>query len=417
MRSVTSLHHRLLMGGALCFAATAAHATSPASLACYYTKLDDKTGVATGTLDAGPVLSGTWHHGKILSWGNLYRTTTPRAAVKAICDAGIKGLPGAGRVIGASATGAPWSGDFTYPIWHEGDLRPGEPIERIVSFGDSLTDTGNMLTASRQVFSAIFMGKTLPSSSWFAGRFSNGPSWVEYLAERNGLSLVNWAVGGAQTRNGKLGLIHGIGKQVDTYFEHIRDVKDYDPARTLFTFMVAGNDFVNDSKYATNIVSQQRKTLMDLVRHGARKVMVVNLPDVTRAPVFRMGRDDADKVRSQVDIYNSGLAGIVASVTREAVDTGIVRHKDELEIRIVDARARFDQVLADPRGFGFDNSTESCLEIDKESSFSYIQEQIPRKHCDASRFVFWDTLHPTTRMHELMSGWAAASAPRAWALK
>jgi outer membrane lipase/esterase len=54
-------------------------------------------------------------------------------------------------------------------------------FEQIVVFGDSLSDSGN------------------------AGRFSNGPVWVEYLAERLGLVLQpsraggsNYAVGGAR---------------------------------------------------------------------------------------------------------------------------------------------------------------------------------------------------------------------------
>src|SRR5918998_3827853 len=60
-----------------------------------------------------------------------------------------------------------------------------ENFPALVVFGDSLSDTGN------------------------AGRFSNGPVWVERIAERIGARLrpsgeggTNYAVGGARARGG-----------------------------------------------------------------------------------------------------------------------------------------------------------------------------------------------------------------------
>lgn len=416
MRSIKTLYRRALLGGTLALVATATQAGSAATLLCHYKKLGDPTGAATGNIDTGQVLPGNWQHDRLASWSNLFRTPVAPAKLNALCEQHLKGTADFHRLIGMAAAGARGASDYAYPLWHEGDLRPGEPVERIVSFGDSLTDTGNMHTASRQALEFVPKGKTLPSASWFAGRFSNGPTWVEYLAFRNGLALTNWAVGGAQTRDAQFGLIHGIGRQIKSFFEHMDSETDYDPSRTLFTFMVAGNDFVNDSKYATQIVQEQRESLMQLVRHGARKVLVVNLPDVTRAPVFRMGRKDASDVLTRVNVYNSALSSIVSGVIRQAGEEGLTQ-PGELQIRIVDARSRFDDVLAHPEQYKFSNATDSCLKIDSESALSYIQEQIPRKYCEAGRFVFWDTLHPTTRMHELMSGWAAESAPREWGLR
>jgi thermolabile hemolysin len=128
-----------------------------------------------------------------------------------------------------------------------------------------------------------------------------------------------------------------------------------------------------------------------------------------------MGRTDAAEVLARVEVYNSALASIASGVVRQAEEERLV-HPGELLIRVVDARSRFDEVLANPSQYGFTNASESCLRIDSESAFSYLQRQHTRKHCEAGRFVFWDTLHPTTRMHELMSTWAAASAPRDWNL-
>ncbi|QWT19883.1 SGNH/GDSL hydrolase family protein [Bacillus sp. NP157] len=412
---------RLALASALSLGATGALATpidpSSAQVLCHYKKLGDPTGAATGTVKSGVHLPGRWHHDKVMSWGNLFRTPAPPADVERICAQALKQTPDAHRYIGASGLHGSDAFAASHPLWHEGDLRPGKPVERMVAFGDSLSDTGNMRTASRTILGLVPRTESLPSSSWFDGRFSNGPTWIEYLATRHGLVLSNWAVGGAQTRNSQAGMIHGIDRQIDNFFEHMRFARGYDPSRTLFTFMVAGNDFVNDTKHATDIVVQQRDSLLKLVRHGARKVIVVNLPDVTKAPVFRMGREDAADVLKRVEVYNSALASIASSVTQQAVKEGLVASAGDLQIRVVDARSRFDRVLADPKAYGFSNATESCLKIDEDSALTYMQTHAPRKHCEAGRFVFWDTLHPTTRMHELMAGWAAEGLPVGWGLR
>src|SRR5690349_1365451 len=49
---------------------------------------------------------------------------------------------------------------------------------RLIVFGDSLSDIGNIDDAT---FGAV------PGSSYFDGRFSNGPAWVERLASNLGV--------------------------------------------------------------------------------------------------------------------------------------------------------------------------------------------------------------------------------------
>ena len=66
-------------------------------------------------------------------------------------------------------------------------------FSKIVVFGDSLNDRGNM---------AAFTGGAFPNAPVYVyGRQSNGPLWVEYLASRLGMAnnLDNYAVVGAMT--------------------------------------------------------------------------------------------------------------------------------------------------------------------------------------------------------------------------
>src|SRR4051794_6489859 len=61
-------------------------------------------------------------------------------------------------------------------LWLNAAVRAGG-ITGIVSFGDSLTDTGNLYAATGQ-----------PPAPYDMGRFSNGPLWVEYLANQLGVA-------------------------------------------------------------------------------------------------------------------------------------------------------------------------------------------------------------------------------------
>src|ERR1051325_6177463 len=65
-----------------------------------------------------------------------------------------------------------------------------DQFKRLIVFGDSLSDNGNLFALS---------GNTYPPPPYYLGRFSNGPVWVEDLAERLGVPLDDFAVGGANT--------------------------------------------------------------------------------------------------------------------------------------------------------------------------------------------------------------------------
>src|ERR1043166_3910427 len=76
---------------------------------------------------------------------------------------------------------------------------PGAPYSAIYAFGDSLTDTGNVSLATAGL---------VPVSPPYADRsFSNGPVWVQDLAQKVGIPALqpslaggsNFAYGGAET--------------------------------------------------------------------------------------------------------------------------------------------------------------------------------------------------------------------------
>ncbi|MDJ0602046.1 MAG: SGNH/GDSL hydrolase family protein [Crocosphaera sp.] len=65
----------------------------------------------------------------------------------------------------------------------------------IYGFGDSLSGTGNI---NQIIVEATGGTQTFPPSPpYFMGRFSNGPAWIEILAQKLEVPLINSAFGGA----------------------------------------------------------------------------------------------------------------------------------------------------------------------------------------------------------------------------
>jgi phospholipase/lecithinase/hemolysin len=234
-------------------------------------------------------------------------------------------------------------------------LRSAAAFEHIVVFGDSLSDMGN------------------------AGRFSNGPVWVEQLANKLGLSLEpsesggsNFAVGGARL-NPHRGH-NNIRAQIDLYLE-----RPAQSGRTLHIVFGGGNDLLaavqapNAESIIKAAAGSLKSILADLARHGATDILVPDLPDVGMTPaVRRLGERAVSEARNLTDLFNKALDQAVTEI--------------ELGHRVVflrlGIRAMAERARAAPSAFGFVDVTTPCNGLGS---------------CDG--YLFWDDVHPTTRAH------------------
>ena len=85
---------------------------------------------------------------------------------------------------------------------------PRHSLQEIVVFGDSISDNGVCLECQPQYLDGSLFPKNignafkLTNGTWpadpayFKGHFSNGPVWVEDLAETLGVKLNDFAIGG-----------------------------------------------------------------------------------------------------------------------------------------------------------------------------------------------------------------------------
>ena len=130
------------------------------------------------------------------------------------------------------------------------------PVSRMVVFGDSLSDNGNL---KRRLM--IF-----PNSPYWFGRFANGPNWTEYFADRTGLSVQNHAYGGAVAVNHEdvpsESIVASIEKGAQFFLTGsvVNQVKDY-RERDLQAGLVQDPDAVG------------RRLAEELLQQGARQLL------------------------------------------------------------------------------------------------------------------------------------------------
>jgi thermolabile hemolysin len=277
---------------------------------------------------------------------------------------------------------------FDYVPWSASTHGTG--IDRVVAFGDSLSDTHNLYNASRWLIP--------DSTSWFAGRFTNGRNWVEYLASDLHVPLYDWAVGGVGVSDRHVlpwADIPGALSQSLQWRRATQDDPSYDPGRTLSTVLVGGNDLIYFDTPVKEMLAKEQETLQVLINGGARNILVLNLPDISRAPIYRL-KPGGSAVAVKVQLVNRGLETMIASMQRQ--------YGAQLNIQLFDTNALFTRLFNEHGAYGFRNSTESCLEINRTGLSIFMESHSPRPACkNPDTFVFWDILHSTTRTHRILA--------------
>lgn len=247
------------------------------------------------------------------------------------------------------------------------------PFTQLIVFGDSLSDSGNLFAATG--------GAIPPSPPYFNGRFSNGPVWVEFLAAELGVPVQDYALGGALTGRANLfddpGIpaeFPGLLDEIDMFLALNGGVAD---PRALYVVWAGANDFflapapATIAPAVTNLVTAVR-TLAD---RGARHIVVPTMPDLGLTPDGRASG------------FSPQLTALSVAFNR-ALKAGL----RGLKVTTFDAFALFHEIVNDPTEFGFTDATTACLDL---SPFSLCSD--PDNH------LFWDSVHPTTRGHEILA--------------
>lgn len=332
-------------------------------------------------------LRGYWYSATPLA--NMFYSESSYASLVNICRSSLK----ASHI--NAETIIPYASDYTlswyYRIWHQGQAQPAilfgnNKIDRMVIFGDSLSDTINVYNGS--------YGTVPNHASWFVGHFSNGKVWHEYLAGSLNLPGYVWATVNAES--GEKPLFNDFDKQLDSFSAYLGKTENDDIAQTLFTVLFGGNDFIAGGKSPDDIIAMYRVQLARLATMGAQHIAIFRLPDFSRIPhVATWTPAEKGALKNKSENFNQQLDRLLGEL-RTAYP--------KVNFFTVKLDSAFNDLLSESDKYGFVNTSESCLNI-SASGISYATGIAVKPTCKAANgaFVFWDTMHPTTKTHALLA--------------
>lgn len=244
-------------------------------------------------------------------------------------------------------------------------------------FGDSLSDPGNLFTLTNGVFP--------PDPPYFQGRSSNGIVWEEYIRPRLNLSdteSFNSAIAGAETgrdniNDDRLGAdLPGVLDQIDQFTGSLAGAADPD---ALYVLWAGANDFFAPFTDPAAAIAESVTNLVTgvgtLKAAGAQHVLVPNMANLGITP-FAIATGQVAEFTALSVGFNQALAAGLAQAG--------------LDVMEFDAFGFFTELQANAPSLGLTNVSTPCF--DEVSICS-----------DPETHAFWDSVHPTTFVHELLA--------------
>ena len=296
-------------------------------------------------------------------------------------------------------------------------------LSNLFVFGDSLSDSGN---------AGLLTGGLFTPSPFVGNRASNGPVAVEHLWKlfnpgdnsfQPSLSGgTNYAILGATTgKKNNLEVNNPPGPQLNHAFADkgsnwqlnrfntaYPTSSSFNPETSLFLLWLFPNDVLYCRNTLTNpltgactgvgtsagvdstptnlpfvpglAVSNLIASINTLATAGARNFLVVNSPDLGLSPAF-----SGNPLKGTVSALSQGFNTALEINLNE-----FATNNPQLDIELFHVDDALKGLTANPSHYGFTNVTDPCLTNMGVCS-------------DPSTYLFWDTLHPTTRTHEILA--------------
>ncbi|MEM6404183.1 MAG: SGNH/GDSL hydrolase family protein [Cyanobacteria bacterium P01_D01_bin.116] len=269
-------------------------------------------------------------------------------------------------------------------------------------FGDSLSDTGNIFTATE----GLINPETAipPNPPYTPGRFSNGDIWVDFVGDEIGLTPtiflssqtnipadgVNFAFGGSSSGLDNslapnLGL-PGVLAQVGLFTQNLQANNQQADPNALYTIWGGANDYLfGNVTDPSQTVENLSNAIGALNQAGAKNIAVFNLPDLGQLPVAVATNNSAPLTQLTL-AHNAALEQTLNSFDENS----------DVNIIPIDINSLFNRVVANPGEFGFtQNPAIPCVVGDLNNVISV---------CDnPDEFIFFDAVHPSSKSHRLVA--------------
>ncbi|XP_071723169.1 GDSL esterase/lipase EXL3-like [Rutidosis leptorrhynchoides] len=311
----------------------------------------------------------------------------------------------------------------------------------IIVFGDSIVDPGN-----NNNLKTIAKCNFPPYGRDFAGakptgRFCNGKIAPDFIAETYGikelippyldpslkmgdlLTGVSFASGGAgyDPITSEFAPAISLSGQLDLFKEYISKIKsgagEEKAANILsngFFVVVVGSNDISNTYYGTPIRSSHYDVnsytdlttsyaytfLQELYGLGARKIGVLGAPPIGCVPSQRtlygsIERGCSDKENKFAVLFNSKLYSVIDRLNR---------HFSGSKFVYIDIYYSLLAIIQNPAHYGFEVATKGCCGTgDIEVSVLCNSLRAPYSCQDATKYVFWDSFHPTERTYQIIA--------------
>jgi phospholipase/lecithinase/hemolysin len=304
------------------------------------------------------------------------------------------------------------------------------PAKEMVFFGDSLTDDGNLLKIM----------KIIPKSPpYYKGRFTNGITWAEqvgnYFYHKSYINYANYCYGGATTIPHSIVTDKFISPmllqtELDSYFAGTPFKNRSD---TIFSLWIGANDYLYETTpeingITTNVTNKIEESAIKLLKSGAYGVLLMNLPDLALTP-FAKNHHIETRLHNMVVMHNAKLTEIARKLSTAYPNkvvyfdiyntfNDVLSHPDEYNSKyhthitntqgscwlgsVWGMKNTKTNLAKDLQAAGINQSlAESpALQHAYTQGISYELGNVP---CDDSdQYVFWDDLHPTAVVHNVL---------------
>ncbi len=325
----------------------------------------------------------------------------------------------------------------------------------VVTFGDSLSDTGNAFYLTSQfagdlspfpsvLKNAVPITPADGNGGYYAGRFSNGPNWSDQFLKalvidqkdsetcflRGSDASCNYAIGGSTTTSNPSIRLQNTLLKDDPISEFNQLINDFDSQGALqkieaLNLKIPEKFGIDEmvSNYFSNVdrPNDEVDHTLFVVWGGANDLMGSGTPGPTSDHVVGMVKnildhnsDDTNKryilVPNLPDLgatpygtsqgdHGVGLTDKTNEYNAELktkLDSQITNnpaYKDRAVILFVDVNGTFNAIKQNPATYGFTNIADQCY------SGSYMPGTGGTVCSDEAHYAFWDNIHPTNKAH------------------